>query len=141
MRLILLSILFLVGCAPQQPNTAAHIQPDGPVPQYVAWIAVKGESMIPTFPNSFLAEVDITYPYENLKEGDLVLFWDYLRTGSPFFTFHRIVGARNGYFLTQGDNRATNPTFDSTVLTHVNYLGKGTGRHTMVLVAPINAKL
>lgn len=139
MRLLLIAIFFLSACAPQPPNTAAGIIPEGPPPPYVAWITVSGKSMMPTFPDSFLAEVDITFPYEGLKVGDLVLFWNYKRTGAPFYTFHRIVEAKNGYFVVRGDNPETNPVPDEALLGKHNFIGKGTGRHCRFLVAPINA--
>ncbi len=135
MKFLFVLFLFLVGCAPQSQDAQTHAIV-GPPPPYYAWIGVTGKSMRPTFPESFWAQVDFTFPYENLKVGDLVVFWDYAGTGGYKFTFHRIVEQKDGYFVTRGDNKDTNPVPDASRLTVVNYLGKGTGKYTLVLLMP-----
>lgn len=121
------------GCADAEGRAIPH---DGPKPPFHVWVPVTGKSMLPTYPESHLLEVDIQYPFSSLKVGDLVIFWDYRRDGGVGYTYHPIIGRQGKYFITQGLNRSTNPRPDDSWLTPDNYIGRATGRSTLVLFAP-----
>jgi signal peptidase I len=104
-------------------------------PPITAWVAVQGQSMLPTFPDGTLVEVEFGIPYDQLKPGDTVIFWDYKR-GALLFTHHRLKGKQGPWWIAQGDNPKTNPTADAPFVTAENYYARGTGRHTQILFAP-----
>lgn len=100
---------------------------DGTTPPIVAWVAVGGESMLPTFPEHSMVEMEFFYPYEKLQVGDTVIYWDYIR-GQKAFTHHRIIEKQGPYFIVRGDNPVTNPVEDRTFLSRDNFVARGTGR-------------
>lgn len=129
---------FLVGAALVLALTACskrEIPTTAPRPVLLAWVPVSGQSMLPTFPERALVEVEIGVPYDQLKAGDTVIFWDYLR-GTGKFTHHRLVARQLGNWISRGDNPATNPTADRPWVTPDNYVARTTGRHTQLLSAP-----
>ena len=125
---VLTLLLSLSGCSKRE------IPSDAPKPVLTAWVTAKGKSMIPTFPESALVEVEIGVPFSALKEGDTVVFWNY--SGGPAtFIHHRLVQKQAGNWIAQGDNSATNPTADRPWVTPDNFIGRTTGRYAR-LVTP-----
>lgn len=122
----IVAILALTACSPRDVPSSQ------PMPAVKAWVAVKGQSMLPTFPVKALVEFE-TVPYASLKEGDTVLFWDYTGTSGATFIHHRLVGQQAGAFIARGDNMATNTREDAPWVTKDNYIGRTTGRHTQIL--------
>lgn len=120
--LVALTVLF-VGCGPKAKDK----------PTINAWIAVTGKSMLPTYPEVAMVEIEIGFPYEKLQVGDPVVFWDYKRGAK--FTHHRIVEKQGPYFIVRGDNPETNPVVDKSFLTKDTYVAKGTGRHAQLVYA------
>lgn len=108
-----------------------EIPSDAPVPTVRAWLTSKGKSMLPSFPESALVEVEFGVPFEALKEGDSVVFWDYKR-GEQALTHHRLVQKQGSAWIARGDNNAV---VDRSWVTRDNYLGRTTGRHTQMLFA------
>lgn len=123
----------LNGCTDAEGRVIPHA---GPKPPFLAWVPVTGKSMLPKYPEAHLLEVDVTYPFDSLKVGDEVVFWDYRRDGGVGYTYHPIIGRQGKYFITQGLNPKTNPRPDASWLTPDNYIGRATGRSTLVLFAP-----
>lgn len=130
-------LLFAVGCGPQpSAEQSAQIR-RGPKPPFPVWVALTGSSMLPKYAKAGYVEIDANFPFERLTIGDEVCFWDHNRAGGDKFTFHRIVGKSGAYFLTQGINAATNPNPDGTLLDESNYQGRATGRHSIILLPPV----
>jgi len=132
-----LLLLSLAGCGPRpSADQAAQIR-RGPKPPFPVWVALTGSSMLPKYAKAGYVEIDANYPFAKLAIGDEVCFWDYNRAGGDKFTFHRIVGKAGAYYITQGINAATNPAPDGTWLDAANYQGKATGRHSVILLPPV----
>jgi hypothetical protein len=108
--------------------------PSAIMPTTKAWAAVSGQSMLPTFPLNALVEMEIGVPFANLKVGDTVIFWDYQR-GERCLTHHRLIARRGSGWISQGDNKKTNPIADRTWITSENYIARTTGRFTQFLAA------
>ncbi len=74
---------------------------------------VTGVSMLPTLEEGDLVVV-LSVPINQVAIGDIVIFNDPIFGGCSDFTIiHRVVGiAPDGGLITQGDDRATNPTPD-----------------------------
>lgn len=121
--LVLLALL--AGCGPKIPTSKSK-------PVVTAWIAAVGESMLPTFPEKSLIEVEFGVPFEALKAGDTVVFWDYTKK-EPALTHHRLVAKQAGNWIAKGDNPETNPVADRPWVTSDNFIARGTGRHTQLL--------
>lgn len=120
----------LSGCGQRDiPSSEAR-------PRYTAWIAATGRSMLPTYPESSLVEVEVGVPFTQLAPGDTVVLWDYTRPGESRFILHRLVARQGGNWIAQGDNPVTNPRADRPWVTPDNYVARATGRHTQLLVAP-----
>ena len=126
---LLVAGLALLGCSKRE------IPSDNPRPIAHAWIAATGQSMLPTFPERALVEIQIGVPFEALRAGDSVVFWDYTRA-TPQLIHHRLVQEQGGNWIAQGDNPETNPTADRPWVTRDNYIGRTTGRHVQILAAP-----
>lgn len=123
-------LIFVAGCSKSDLPTSRA------APPLVGWIAAKGQSMGPTFPESALLEFEVV-AYEALKLNDTVIFWDYTRGGSaPSLIHHRLVAKQGGNWIAQGDNAATNKAADRPWVTKDNYLARTTGRHAQILFAP-----
>ena len=101
-------------------------------PTTKVWAAVSSESMRPTFPLNALVEMELGVPFAELKTGDTVIFWDTQR-GARCLTHHRLIAHRGGGWITQGDNKKTNPVADRTWVTSDNYIARTTGRYTQFL--------
>jgi hypothetical protein len=123
----------LNGCTDAEGRAIPH---DGPKPPFCVWVPVTGKSMLPKYPEAHLIEVNITFPFDQLRVGDVVVFWDYRRDGGASYTYHPIIGKQGKYFITQGLNPETNPRPDDSWLTPDNYIGRATGKSTLVLFAP-----
>ncbi len=119
-------LLSLSGCGPRQ------IPSDAPKPVIKAWVAAKGKSMLPTFPESALIEIEVGVPFSALKVGDTVVFWDYKR-GDDALTHHRLVAQQGGNWIAQGDNPETNRVADKSWVTPDNFIARSTGRHAQIL--------
>lgn len=91
--------------------------------------------MLPTFPERALVEAQFGYPFDALKAGDTVLYWDYT-AAQPRYLHHRLITSRAGAWIAQGDNPVTNPTTDAPWVTRDNYIARTTGRHTQLLTPP-----
>ena len=131
MRLLLaiLLVLALAGCGPQAPVSTDK------KPAITAWVAVTGESMLPAFPRSALAEAQFGYPYDDLKVGDTVIYWDYKR-GAASFTHHRLVAKQGDNWMAKGDNEVTNPGVDASWVTRETFYARTTGKHAPMVIAP-----
>lgn len=119
-------VVLLGACNPRE------IPSEKPTPTIRAWVQASGKSMLPTFPEFALVEVEFGVKFESLKAGDTVVFWDYTR-GTPTFIHHRLIQQQGGNWIAQGDNAATNPTADRPWVTRENFIGRTTGRHTQLL--------
>ncbi len=119
--------LLLGSCGPRQVQ-----RPPLPV-----WVALTGSSMLPEYADAGYVEVDVHFPYGNLKVGDDVMLLDTLRTGGNRRTFHRLVEQRGAQWVTQGLNRVTNPHPDALLLSEDIYEGRGTGRRSVILMPPV----
>lgn len=71
----------------------------------------QGESMKPFFSNHTLLVLDLCYPVEKLKIGDIIVFRPQFLNHS---VDHRIIDINyeKRYVITKGDNNLTNPTQD-----------------------------
>ena len=119
-----------VGCSKREiPSTRKS-------PPLVAWVPISGKSMLPTYPERALAEAEFGVPYDELKVGDVVIFWDYTKP-QPAFTLHTLVQKQAGNWIAKGNNPETNPVADRPWVTRDNYAARATGRHTQILVAPL----
>jgi hypothetical protein len=94
-------------------------------------MAATGESMLPTFPAKTLIEFQMI-PFDQLKAGDTVIFWDYTNS-TPRFIHHRLVEKQLGNWIARGDNPVTNQTADRPWVTKDNYIARTTGRFTQIL--------
>lgn len=119
--------LLLSGCGPKIPTSQVK-------PSVAAWLPAQGKSMLPTFPERSLIEVEFGVPFDELKAGDTVIFWDYTR-GAKALTHHRLVAKQAGAWIAQGDNPETNPVADRPWVTADNFIARGTGRHTQLLIS------
>lgn len=114
---LLLLALALGGCGrSDKPDT--QFAPTKPL---VGVFPVIGASMQPTLPYAHAARVDVAFPYEQLSERDIVLFWDYRREG---YTLHRLVAKQGPWWIARGDNPDTNPEADAPFVTRANYMGR-----------------
>lgn len=105
-------------------------------PPLPVWVALTGSSMLPEYAVSGYVEVDVNFPYRDLKVGDDVQILDISRTGGDKRTFHRLVEKRGDKWVTQGLNRTTNPHPDTLLLSEELYEGRGTGRRSVILLPP-----
>lgn len=103
-----------------------------PLPVTVGYVRCIGVSMLPNFPADSYAETLIGFPFDDLKVGDTVIFWDYTRA-TPHRTHHRLIAKRGDAFIAQGDNPVTNATADKPWVTRDNYIAKTTGRWALKL--------
>ncbi len=117
--------LLLAGCGRDIPTSKKR-------PPFITWTRVTGVSMKPTFPEECFVETQVGYPYEDLKEGDTVIFWDYFR-GSGM-THHRLVAKQGGNWIAQGDNPVTNAVADRPWVTPDNYVARTTGKYSVFLI-------
>ena len=74
--------------------------------------------MLPTIRGGDIVHVDENFNFENLKIGDIVIFYP---EGEDFAPVHRIVQETEGGWITRGDNNKEN---DPWVLTKENFRGK-----------------
>lgn len=118
-------VFCLAACAPRE------IPADAPKPIIRAWMQANGTSMLPSFPKHALAEVEIGVPFEDLREGDSVVFWDYKR-GAQALTHHRLRQKQGSAWIARGDN---NTEADDSWVTRDNFIGRTTGRHTQLLIS------
>lgn len=126
MKLLLLSIALLIaGCKKEIPTTQEK-------PVVRAWMGAVGKSMLPAFPEQALIEVEFGFPFEELKAGDTVVFWDYRRGYA--LTHHRLVHKEGRAWMAKGDN---NENVDDSWVTQDNFIAKSTGRHSLVVVYPV----
>ena len=130
MRLLLAIalVLLLAACGPQAPVNTDN------KPVIVAWVSVSGESMLPTFPVSALAEAQFGYSYDALKVGDTVIFWDYKR-GAKSFTHHRLIAKQGDNWIARGDNEKTNTRPDDSWVTRETFYARTTGKHSPIIIA------
>jgi len=78
-----------------------------------------GSSMMPTF-NGAQAIKETYVPFGDVRKGDIVVYWDWLR---QIRVCHRVVRRlRNNAWLAKGDNPNTNPAPDDMPVTKFNYL-------------------
>lgn len=126
----LVAIFTLSGCGDSKAIPSSRSKPT-----LKAWVGHAGKSMLPAFPEFALVEVEFGVPYESLKEGDTVIFWDYTRA-TPLLIHHRLVAKQANAWIAQGDNAATNATADRPWVTPDNYIARTTGKHTQLLSAP-----
>ena len=125
MKPILLSLaLLFAGCNKEIPTTQEK-------PIATAWMATTGKSMLPAFPEQALIEVLIGFPFDELKAGDTVVFWDYRRGYA--LTHHRLVHKQGRAWMAKGDN---NPNVDDSWVTKDNFIAKSTGKHSAIIVFP-----
>jgi signal peptidase I len=120
----LLLVAVLAGCSRDIPS-------DKPVPVLHAWVRVTGVSMSPTFPAERFVEVQVGFPYEQLKAGDTVIYWDY--TAGNRLIHHRLVEEQFGAWMAKGDNPVTNQRVDAPWVTKDNYIARTTGRYAQIL--------
>lgn len=118
--------LSVIGCDPTDTR-----RPPLPV-----WVALTGSSMLPEYADAGYVEIDVHFPYEDLRAGDDVMKLEASRDGGTRRTFHRLVERRGDEWVTQGLNRATNPHPDALLLSKENYEGRGTGRRSIILMPP-----
>jgi hypothetical protein len=121
----LVPVLLFTGCGKRE------IPSDAPAPTVRAWLSAEGKSMLPSFPEHALVEVEFGVPFDALREGDSVVFWDYKR-GAQALTHHRLKQKQGSAWIARGDN---NTVVDESWVTRDNYLGRTTGRHTQMLFA------
>jgi hypothetical protein len=128
LAVLILAVAF--GCSKREIPTTT------PKPTLAAWIPYTGKSMLPTLPEAGLAEIEIGVTFDQLKQGDIVVFWDYLR-GTGKFTLHRLVAKQAGNWIAQGDNPETNPKADRPWVTPDNYVARATGKNVQFVWAPV----
>lgn len=121
--------LGFAGCSRRE------IPSEAPLPVLRAWVPASGRSMLPTYPERCLLEIEIGVPFDALRAGDPVIYWDYTR-GPAALTHHRLAQRQGDSWIAQGDNPETNPTADRAWVTRANYIARGTGRWSLVLTAP-----
>lgn len=88
--------------------------------------------MLPKFPESAFIQVEVGVPFDQLKAGDTVVFWDYKR-GEVAMTHHRLIQKQGGNWIAQGDN---NDFADQSWITPDNYLARSTGVWVKSLTTP-----
>lgn len=103
--------LFLSGCRTEAVKR----------PALTALIPHEGRSMVPTFSEDGMVFVQLFAGYDDLRQGDVVIYFDERRNG---YIMHRIVAKQLDWWIVQGDNRATNPRPDRSFVTRENYVGK-----------------
>ena len=91
--------------------------------------------MLPSFPNGTLVEMQVGFPYDDLKAGDSVIYYT-----NGLFVHHRLIVKQAGSWIVKGDNPNTNPVVDKEWVTRENYVGRTTGRFTSALFAPAPVK-
>lgn len=128
---LLVATFFLAGC-----GDSRDIPSSKPKPTIKAWVGGTGPSMLPTFPESALVEAEFGVPFDALKAGDTVIFWDYTRP-EPFLIHHRLSVKMGAGWIAQGDNPVTNAIADRPWVTPDNYIARTTGKHVQFLIAPI----
>lgn len=121
-------VLFLSACA---------LSPEAVKPPLTVWIGVAGASMMPEYPNGCWVEIDINYPFSDLREGDDIVWRDWTQDNGPEYTFHRIVAVRGNYVTTKGVNKFTNPHPDKQRITKEEFVGRATGRKALFLAPPL----
>lgn len=89
------------------------------------FVWARGESMrpvlnLPLFPAATLVPVELFYPFEDLKVGDIVVFYDYFTGG---YIIHQLVAKQGGNWIAQGANPVTNPNADRPWVTKDNFVG------------------
>ena len=106
-------------------------------PHLTAWAALRGNSMLPTFPHKCLIELEIGVPFSDLKAGDIVVFYSGDLT-EPIVC-HRLVTKRGGGWVTKGDGNAK---YDYGWVTASNYAARATGnyRNMIIEIDPPNEK-
>lgn len=122
-------LLCLTGCG---KGFSSDIPTNKDMPVLKSWVAAKGKSMLPTFPESALVEIEFT-PYDQLKVGDTVVFWDYTEKTGATFIHHRLIENQWGAWISRGDNKETNKRADLPWVTKDNYIARTTGRHAQIL--------
>lgn len=127
---LLVAVFFLSGC-----GDSRDIPSSKPKPTVKVWVGHTGQSMLPTFPETALIEAEFGVPFDALKAGDTVIFWDYTRP-EPFLIHHRLSVKMGAGWIAQGDNPVTNATADSPWVTPSNYIARTTGKHVQFLIAP-----
>lgn len=75
-------------------------------------------------PNGF-RRMDFAFRYDDIAEGDIVMFWDYKRKG---YTLHEVVARQGSLWITQGSNPDTNHVADAPFLMRDNYIAKYVGQ-------------
>lgn len=79
-----------------------------------------------------MVEVRVGVPFDALKEGDSVLFWDY-RRGDNALTHHRLIQKQGDAWIVKGDN---NEIVDGSWVTKDNYLAQSTGKWAYMVTPP-----
>lgn len=109
-----------------------EIAADTPKPVVKAWIPCRGKSMLPNFPEYSYVQFEFGVPFEMLKAGDTVIFWDYKRSETAL-THHRLVQKQGDAWIAKGDN---NEFPDKSWVTKDNYIARGTGVWLKTLESP-----
>lgn len=119
--LLAVGVLCLCAMATPPAPPALHVK---------AWAALRGRSMVPTFPDNCLIELDLGEKFADLKAGEIVVFssWD---PNAPF-KCHRLVVKRGGGWVTKGDN---NSFYDTEWVTASTFVAVATGRAAPVIIA------
>jgi len=125
--LLLLAVVFLCLGLASLSAIAAEPTP------LRAWAALHGKSMVPTFPDNCLIEIDIGVPGSALQSGKIVIF----RSPDPSIPFkcHRLVVKRGGAWITKGDGNAN---YDTEWTKDSDVFAVATGRYTLILLAPMD---
>jgi hypothetical protein len=92
-----------------------------------AYIKTTGVSMWTDKPDSMIPGqmIEMVYkPFNEVKVGDIVVYWNYFINSRPILVCHRVVklGPRKNTFYTQGDNVRMNCRVDPGVLCASNYV-------------------
>ena len=130
--IFIIAALLLSGCGDNR-----SIPTTKPVPPVKAWVSAGGKSMLPTYPEYSMVEVEFGVPFDELKEGtDVVIYWAYKNPNAPM-VFHRLTKKVGDAFIAQGDNPETNPQADISWVTRDNYIARATGRHSQFVYSKV----
>ena len=126
----------VLGLLPGCKNNSLPTGREKPI--ILGWVMSKGPSMLPSFPDGVFVQIELGSKFEDLKEGDTVIYWDYTRENS--FVHHRIVSKQAGAWIAKGDNPDTNKDVDVAWVTKDNFVARGTGQWSYFLLGPAAIK-
>lgn len=107
--------LLLASCDQRSPQFE-------PKRAFVVLASVQGKSMLPYVKEErHPVLLDVAFSYDNLKVGDVVIYWNYKWEQ---FVMHRIEAKQGSAFIVRGDNPETNPVSDPGFLTREGFVGK-----------------